>query len=104
MSGHEADEQPAELQALVDALESIPESPLTAWYNAIRQPSEGVEEVSVSVAFGDDGIDRISINEIDDGSEIYSPWADLMLTHETAAFISKDEFIANVRQKASEKL
>lgn len=104
MCADTAEERRTDMGKLVDALEAMPDSPLTQWYNAIRQPSEGVETVFVSIAFAADGIDRVSVHEVSDGSEIYSPWADLTLQHEPAAFISKADFKARVREKASEKL
>jgi hypothetical protein len=104
MPADTTDERRTDMGKLVDALEAMPDSPLTEWYNAIRQPTDGVEEVFVSIEFGADDIERVSVHEVSDGSEIYSPWADLTLKHEPTAFISKADFRERVREKASEKL
>jgi 3-oxoacyl-ACP reductase-like protein len=94
----------ADLEKLEDALASIPDSPLTGWYNRVRQPGEGVDTVAAAIRFHDSGIEKVGIYELRGAHEIYSPWADVVLHTDTQAFASKDEFREQVRKVARERL
>jgi hypothetical protein len=92
------------VDALRTALEAMPNSELTAWYNAVRQPSEGTEAVAAAIAFEDGGISKVAVHDVATGEEIYSPWGDVVLTHEVEPFISKAEFREQVLERAKAKL